>query len=142
MYVSSNLTTSGAQASAWVCDNQTKVDVVIYNVWNEVGHYTITPSRRSGGCDPAAFRSESAAIDSADGSHPDTDSLPTPPTLPGSVSPVNKQSAVRFLNKPPGPTPANIAAVQTKASIIGWPSRPTCPASTLPDGLRDVSALG
>ena len=35
-------TGSGETSSAYLCDGKTTFDIVIYDVWNEVGHYTIT----------------------------------------------------------------------------------------------------
>ncbi len=43
LYVGNSETASGATRNAWVCDGVTKVNVVIYNGWTEVGRYTITP---------------------------------------------------------------------------------------------------
>ena len=43
LYVGNSETASGAARNAWVCDGVTKVNVVIYNGWTEVGRYTITP---------------------------------------------------------------------------------------------------
>jgi uncharacterized protein (DUF1800 family) len=44
LYISGALTTSGTPRSAWVCDGRTKIDIVIYKVWTEVGRYTVTPT--------------------------------------------------------------------------------------------------
>lgn len=41
LYVSNTETASGTTRSAWVCDGKTKIDVVIYAGWTEVGRYTI-----------------------------------------------------------------------------------------------------
>jgi len=42
LYVSNNPTSSGEASNAYLCDGKTKVDIVVYDVWNEVGHYTLT----------------------------------------------------------------------------------------------------
>jgi hypothetical protein len=141
MYVGNNLTNSGAQASAWVCDNQTKAEVVIYNVWNEVGRYTITPVG-----DPVVVNPPPSDPNPPP-SIPPTEATPTPspapppPALPGSVSPVNKLSAVRFLEQATfGPTPSDIAAVEQQGFDYWMAQQASLPASTLPDG-HDVSPL-
>ena len=42
LYIQSGETQSGQTRNAWVADGQT-VDIVIYQNWNEVGRYTVTP---------------------------------------------------------------------------------------------------
>lgn len=42
MYIQSSETASGQTRSAWVAEGQS-VDIVIYQNWNEVGRYTVTP---------------------------------------------------------------------------------------------------
>ena len=43
LYVGNSETASGATRNAWVCDGVTRVAVVVYSGWTEVGRYTITP---------------------------------------------------------------------------------------------------
>ncbi|MGZ8243917.1 DUF1800 domain-containing protein [Methylomagnum sp.] len=142
MYVGNNQTASGMPTSAWVCDGHTKVDVVIYNVWNEVGHYTITPvgdpvvtpnpNPTPGDPNPSIPPSEAT---------PTPEAAPTPPALPGSYSPVNKLSAVRFLEQATfGPVPADIAAVQQVGFDYWMAQQANLPASTVPDG-HDIGPL-
>lgn len=42
LYIANAETASGATRSAWVCDGVTRISVVIYAGWTEVGRYTIT----------------------------------------------------------------------------------------------------
>ena len=145
MSVGNNMTTSGTQASAWVCDGNTKAEVVIYNVWNEVGRYTITPAGDPVVVTPPADPNTpptdpNPSIPAAEAT-PTPTPVPTPPTLPGAVSPVNKLSAVRFLEQATfGPTPADIALVQQEGFEYWMAQQANLPASTLPDG-RDISPL-
>lgn len=141
MYVGNNLTNSGTQASAWVCDNQTKAEVVIYNVWNEVGRYTITPVGDPVVVNPPPSDPNPPPSIPPTEATPTPSPAPTPPALPGSYSPVNKLSAVRFLEQATfGPTPADIAAVEQQGFDYWMAQQANLPASALPDG-HDVSPL-
>lgn len=42
LYIASTETASGTPRSTWVCDGVTKVNLVIYAGWTEVGRYTLT----------------------------------------------------------------------------------------------------
>ncbi len=141
MYVGNNLTNSGTQTSAWVCDGKTKVDVVIYNVWNEVGHYTVTPVGKPVVVDPPPTDPNPPPVIPPTEATPTPTPAPTPPSLPGAYSPVSKLSAVRFLEQATfGPVPADIAQVQQVGFDYWMAQQANLPASSLPDG-RDVSPL-
>lgn len=145
LYVSSNPTSSGGTVNAWLCDGKTSVDVVIYDVWNEVGHYTITStgqvaqggggSNGGGGSDPGngGNGGSNPSIPASEAT-PTPSPAPTAPALPGQMTPVTKQSAVRFLGHASfGPTPASIAKVQAEGFDYWMAEQANLPESTVPD---------
>jgi uncharacterized protein (DUF1800 family) len=132
-------TPSGTTRLAWVCDGRTKIDVVIYQVWTEVGRYTITLV----GEPPAP------------GPPPPPPPPPLPPTEPTlvlspapvfsdplpSVSPTTAAVAQRLLHQATfGPSPADMADVQAKGVDYWLTEQFQKPASAIPDGL-DINAL-
>ena len=141
LYISSNPTTSGATVNAWVCGNQPTIDIVIYDVWTEVGHYMVTPvnapappsSGTGSGLSPTTPPPPTVA-------NPPTEQIPsTPPpplTLPA-ASPVGKASAVRFLGQATfGPTPTDIATVQAVGLPYWMTQQYNLPMTVIPDGLN------
>jgi len=143
LYVSSNPTTSGTTVNAWVCGNQPKVEIVIYDVWTEVGHYTITPSGSAAGGGGSTGGGSSGGGSTGGGTvvDPPTEQIPTgaPPQLPlPAASPVDKLTAVRFLEQATfGPTPADIAAVQADGPDLWMAKQFNLPATALPTGLNN-----
>jgi uncharacterized protein (DUF1800 family) len=139
LYVANNPVASGALVNAWVCDGHTKIDIVIYDVWTEVGHYTVTPTGQS---EPAPDPTPTPDPTPAPEPTPTPEPAPNPPPLPGSVSPVDKISAVRFLEQATfGPTPADIDAVQPVGLKYWMAQQANLPASTIPDGI-DANQVG
>lgn len=144
MYVANNPTASGNTVNAWLCDGSTKVDVVIYDNWTEVGHYTITSTGQvadGGGSDPGNGNNGGGGNPGgSDPNIPATEATPsfspapTPPALPAQMTPVTQHSAVRFLNQASfGPTLASIAAVQTQGVDYWMAQQANLPESGLPD---------
>lgn len=139
LYISSVQATNGSTVNAWVCGNQPTVEIVIYNVWNEVGHYTITPS----GTPPSDGGGSGGGSDGGGTPPPVTDPPteqiapePGPVALP-SASPVDKPTAVRFLEHATfGPTPADIAAVMADGPDLWMAKQHNLPATPVPTGLN------
>ena len=105
--ISNTSTTSGKVVNAWVCNGKTPTDIVIYDVWTVVGHYTITPV-----------------------------TTPVQRTIVGSYS-IDKLTAAQFLaNASFGPTPDSIAAVQSQGLTSWLAAQAKLPASALADGLN------
>jgi hypothetical protein len=143
MYVAHNPVPSGTLVNAWVCDGHTKVDIAIYDVWNEVGHYTITPvGEPAPPPNPTPTPDPTPTPPPASEPTPTPEPAPNPPPLPAQVSPVNdKDTVVRFLERATfGPTPADIAAVQQVGFEYWMAQQANLPASTLPDG-HDMGPL-
>lgn len=132
-------TPSGTTRLAWVCDGRTKIDVVIYQVWTEVGRYTITlvgeppaPGPPPPPPPPPVPASEPAPEPSPVPVF--TDPLPTP-------SPVDANVAQRLLHQAAfGPTSAEMAAVQANGVEYWLAKQFQTPASAIPDGLA-INAL-
>ncbi|MDP0881001.1 hypothetical protein, partial [Klebsiella variicola] len=41
LYVASTPTASGSTRNAWVCNGKTSIEIIVYENWKEVGHYTV-----------------------------------------------------------------------------------------------------
>ena len=152
LYISSNPTTSGATVNAWVCGNQPTVEIIIYDVWTEVGHYSITPvdvpappSTGTGGSSTGSGSNSGSGSSSATPpppviANPPTEQIPStpPPPLPlPAASPVSKTSAVRFLSQATfGPTQADISAVQPVGLPYWMVQQYNLPMTVIPDGLN------
>jgi len=138
LYVASNLTTSGATVNAWVCDGKTKVDVVIYDVWNEVGHYTITPTGvmqqpPSVPNNPPADPNPPPALEPT----PLPEANPIPPAVPAATNPVSQAEAIRFLEQASfGPTTASIADVQAKGPDYWLAEQANLPIAPIADNVN------
>jgi hypothetical protein len=135
LYISSNPTTSGTVVNAWVCGNQPKVEIVIYDVWTEVGHYSITPVGEPVATPPPTPTPTPTPVVV----DPPTEQIPTttPSPLPlPAASPVDKLSAGRFLSQASfGPTPQDLAALQPVGLQYWMAQQYNLPATTLGDGL-------
>ena len=137
LYVASNPAKSGVATNAWLCDGKSKVDIVIYDVWTEVGHYTLTSSGSpaGGGGSGGGAGGGGTAVD------PPTEQIPVgaAPQRPlPAASPVDKPTALRFLGQATfGPTPADIAAVQADGPDLWMAKQFNLPATALPPGLNN-----
>lgn len=147
LYISSNPASSGGTLNAWLCDGKTQIDVVIYDVWNEVGHYTITSTgqmAQGGGSDPGTGSGSGSGSGSGGGSgtpateaNPSPSPAPQPPALPASMIPASKADAVRFLGQASfGPTSASVATVQAEGLKYWMAQQANLPETALPDGLN------
>lgn len=132
-YVSNTQITPGTTVNAWVCDGHTQVDIVIYNVWNEVGRYTITPVG-----EPVATPDPTPTPQPDPNPIPDTEATPSPepapapPALPAAMAPVDHLNAVRFLEQASfGPTPAAIAEVEPLGREYWMAQQANLPASPI-----------
>ena len=140
-YVSNTPTVPGTTVNAWVCDGHTQVDIVIYDVWNEVGHYTITPMGSPVVTpdpmpDPNPNPNPNPDPNTPPPSEatPTPEPAPTPPALPAATVPVDYQNAVRLLEQATfGPTPAGIAAVQPVGRDYWLAQQANLPASPIDD---------
>lgn len=151
LYISSGLASSGVTAQAWVCDGKTKIDIIIFKVWTEVGRYTINvvgmappvpvdPGMGGGGGGggggytppPPPAPTETYPV----ASPPPIYSAPAPPMAPTDVA-----TAQRLLHDASfGPTTGEMAAVQATGVNYWLWQQINKPASTIPDGL-DINAL-
>jgi uncharacterized protein (DUF1800 family) len=143
LHISNAETASGTMRQAWVCDGRTKIDIVLYQVWTEVGRYTInvvgmappppppTPPTPPPPPPPPATEPPPAPSPAPG---PFNDPLPEP-------SPVDKATAARFLMQASfGPNAADLATVQ--ANGLNWwlTQQFNKPQTPIPDGL-DINAL-
>lgn len=133
LYVANTPTPSGTTRNAWVCDGHTKIDIVIYDVWTEVGRYTVTPAVAQ--ATPTPMPTPVPTPEPT----PDPDPVPTPTpaaTPAPTASPVANLSAVRFLEQATfGPTESDIAAVQSNGLQYWLPQQFQAPESMIADGL-------
>ncbi len=146
LYVSNSETASGMLRQAWVCAPQTKIDVVIYKVWTEVGRYTVTmvgemppPAMGGGGSGGGGGYVPPPAGP--------TEAYPTPSPAPvysevqPAVSPTDLLSAARLLRQASfGPTTTELANVQAQGANLWIWNQINKPSSTIADGL-EVNAL-
>jgi uncharacterized protein (DUF1800 family) len=149
LYVANSATPSGTVRQAWVCDGKTKIDIVIYKVWTEVGRYTVT---MVGTAPPPPAPGMGGGGSSGGGSYVPPPSGPTevyPTTSPAPVysepqpaaSPTDLLSAARLLRQGSfGPTTAELANAQAQGANLWIWNQINKPASTIADGL-DVSAV-
>jgi uncharacterized protein (DUF1800 family) len=132
-------TASGAMRQAYVCDGRTKIDIVLYQVWTEVGRYTITPVGQAPPPGPPPPPPPPPVPPSEPLLQPSpapvfTDLLPAP-------SPATVDVARRFLRQATfGPTSADMAFVQAHGIDYWLTQQFKMPASPIPDGL-DINAL-
>lgn len=146
LHVASTETPSGVARSAWVCDGKTKIDIVIYQVWTEVGRYTVnvvgtapaapdpmTPPAPSTPPAPPAVQTEAT---------PQPSPLPAPPSTPlPTPTPVDAATAITLLNQATfGPSAVEVAAVQANGVDYWLEQQFRMPETPIADGL-DVNAL-
>ncbi|MBM3226226.1 MAG: DUF1800 domain-containing protein [Candidatus Tectomicrobia bacterium] len=136
LYIASTETASGATRNAWVCDGRTKIDVVVYQGWTEVGRYTITPVEQTTP-PPAPTPTPTPAPTPTPTPAPTPTPTPSPtPTPIPAPAPVDALSAARFLAQATfGPTAIDIAAVQQSGPLVWLAQQMQLPASPMPDGL-------
>ncbi len=139
LYVASNPTSNGKTVNAWLCNGKTKVDIIIYDVWNEVGHYTITPMGESVMAPPTVTEPPKLPT-------PVVEAIPVPepgpelPSLPA-IGSADRLSAVRFLEQASfGPSPSEIAAVQAVGLPYWMAQQANLPASDVSDNM-DTSQI-
>jgi uncharacterized protein (DUF1800 family) len=138
LQVSSMDTPSGTTRLAYVCGGS-KINIVIYQVWTEVGRYTVTLVGEAPPPPPSVPPPPPP---------PPYEPPPVPSQVPGpfndplpAASPVDQQTAARFLGQVSfGATTSEMANVQANG-IDHWLTQQfNAPASTIPDGL-DINAL-
>jgi uncharacterized protein (DUF1800 family) len=148
LYISNAETASGAMRQAWVCDGKTKIDIVIYKVWTEVGRYTVTvvgdvppPSDGMGG---SSGGSGGTYVPPPAGP---TEPAPSPSPAPvftqpqPAIVPTDVATAQRLLHQASfGPTTAEMASVQTNGVNYWLWQQFQKPSSTITDGI-DINAL-
>ena len=140
LYVSNNPTSSGATVNAWVCDGKTKVDIIIFDVWNEVGRYTITPTGTAPVTLPTDPNPTPTTPTPVSEANPLPEPDPAPPSLPAQA-PISQADAIRFLEQASfGPTPDSIAAVQAVGREYWMAEQANLPVGTIDDNL-DINQL-
>lgn len=133
LYISSNPTSSGKTINAWVCNGSTKVDIIIYDVWTEVGHYIITPTGA-----PVVTPTPTPTPTPVPVFEPNPIPEPVPalPALPV-TSTADFLTAAHFLEQASfGPTGTDITAVQSVGLKYWMAQQAHLPPSTLADGLN------
>ena len=138
LQISNMDTASGTMRQAYVCGTSSTINVVLYQVWTEVGRYTITLVGNAPPPPPSVPPPPPPAYEP-----PPVPSLPPGPfndPLPA-ASPVDQQTAARFLGQASfGATTSEMANVQANG-IDRWLTQQfNTPASPIPDGL-DINAL-
>lgn len=147
LYVSNGATMSGATAQAYVCAPQTKIDIVIYKVWTEVGRYTVTMTGTAPPPPAPGMGGGSGGGSYVPPPTGPTEAYPTASPAPvysepqPAASPTDLVSAARLLRQGSfGPTTAELAAVQAQGPNLWIWNQINKPASTIAGGL-DVGAL-
>lgn len=150
LYIQSTETGSGATRNAWVCDGATEIDIVVYQVWTEMGRYTVTLVGDGGGDGGGGGGSGGSGSGSSEsgsaGAAREPPPLPTPepgpiPTPLPTPSPVDAATAIAFLNQATfGPTAADVASVKTNGLAYWLQQQFQTPETPIPDGL-DVNQL-
>ncbi len=156
LYISSSQVASGATANAWVCDGRTKIDVVVYQVWNEKARYTIALVDPPAPVTPPVTPPATPPV-----MPPSTPPTPPAPVTPPSVEPAPAASPIPALASGPlpqaiptdgftaerilqqatfGPTPAEFAAVKAKGVERWLAEQLRIAPGGVPDGL-DNGAL-
>lgn len=141
LYIGNSPATSGTPLNAYVCGSSATVDVVIYNVWNEVGHYKITasgtpPVSGGGSSNGGSSGGSSGGTIVTDPPQEQIPSGPQPQLALPTASPVDKATAVRFLEQATfGPTQAEVAAVMADGPALWMAKQYNLPPTQLPTGL-------
>lgn len=141
LYISSNPTASGTTVNTWVCGNQPTIKVEIFDVWNLVGSYTITPTGTppsDGGGSGSTGTGSTGGGTTTPVTDPPTEPIaPAPGDVPlPAAAPVDKLTAVRFLEHATfGPTSAEIASVMADGPNLWMAKQHNLPATTVPIGL-------
>ena len=143
LYVASNPTTSGATVNAWLCDGKTKIDVVIYDVWKEVGHYTITSTGAIASMPTSSGSTTTNTTPTPIAeANPTVEPDPVPPSLPAPI-PTSTAEARRFLQQASfGVTPASIAAVQAVGIDYWLAEQANLPVGSFDDNLTMNQLMG
>lgn len=149
LYISNAETASGAVRQAWVCDGKTKIDIVIYKVWTEVGRYTVNVV---GEAPPPPADGMGGGSSGGGGTYVPPPAGPTEPAPTASpvpvfsqpqptIAPTDAATARRLLHQASfGPTTADMASVQTNGvNYWLWDQFQKQP-STIADGI-DINAL-
>ncbi len=133
-------TASGTTRQAYICGSSSKVDVVLYKVWTEVGRYTINligvappppPPSVPTPPPPPAYEAPPTAAPG-----PDPYAVPAPP-----ASPVTQRTAARLLGQATfGATTADMTKVQADGVERWLNEQFKAPESPIADGL-DINAL-
>lgn len=149
LYVQNGLTASGATANAWVCDGKTKIDIVVYKVWTEVGRYTVNlvgeaPPPSMGGGGSTGSGGGTPYVPPPTGP---TEIYPTPAPAPVYTEPqpfptaIDIQSAARLLRQGAfGPTTAELQTAMAQGPNLWIWNQIKKPSSTIADGI-DVNAV-
>lgn len=150
LYVAGNFVASGSTTNAWVCDGQTKIDIVVYQVWNEKARYTVTlvdppPPTMAPSPTPTSPPLEPEPEATASPTEIEVEPQPNPspaPTLalPPAI-PTDAATAERLLQQATfGPTAADMTAVQSKGVDLWIAEQMQLPPSGIADGL-DVNQV-
>jgi uncharacterized protein (DUF1800 family) len=151
LYIANSETASGALRQAWVCDGKTKIDIVIYKVWTEVGRYTVTmvgemPTDGGSGGDMGGGGGGGGGYVPPPTGPTEVYPTPSPAPVYGEPQPgveaTDVLTAARLLRQGSfGPSTASLASVQANGvNYWIWDQIKNKPASTVADNL-DVNAL-
>lgn len=141
LYVSNTETASGTMRQAYVCDPQTKIDIIIYKVWTEIGRYTVTmvgtapPPMMGGGSSGGGTYTPSPTAPSE--AAPSASPAPVYTAAKPAAAPTDAATAQRLLHQATfGPTTALMTEVQQKGRDLWLWEQFQKPASTINDGLE------
>lgn len=145
LHVQNGATASGTTRNAWVCDGRTKIDIVIYQVWTEVGRYTVNVVDGMGapppGMNPPPPPPSTPPPPQAAEPPPQASPAPVITTPLPQPAPVDLETAVTFLQQATlGPNAADVAAVMANGREYWLVQQMKLPETTIPDGL-DINAL-
>lgn len=142
LYIASNPTSSGATVNAWVCNGKSKIDIIIYDVWKEVGHYTVTATGEPTTAPPSTTTptpTPTPVISSE--ANPTPEPTPALPALPAIAS-ADRLTAIRFLEQASfGPTTTTINAVQAVGLKYWMAQQANLPASSIADGMNSNQVI-
>lgn len=137
LYIQSTETASGATRQAWVCDGRTKIDIVVYKVWTEVGRYTIAVIDGMGTTTTTTTNTTTTTTTPATEPTPQPEPAPVPYSgpLPAPL-PTDGLTALRLLEQGTfGPTAADVALVKADGADRWFARQWTLSETAIPDGL-------
>lgn len=155
LYIGGNFVSSGTTTNAWVCDGRTKIDIIVYQVWNEKARYTVTlvdpPPAPTVAATPTLPPQEPDPDSTPVPTEPSVDPEPEPSAVPSPAPttglpvavPTDASTAERLLQQATfGPTAADMAAVQNKGVELWLAEQMQVSPGGIADGLDTNQVRG